>query len=440
MTCHKKSLKKIFYLPLCCLLSLILTINTPSYANPTEAMLNFFAENGIYYYDPTGAIFMSNTICALSADGEGSNTLYSGDQVLNQSQLQQVENNKSIYEQAAEPYGIPWQIIATIHYMENGLARINSSNSGGGAFGITPNGSTGQYTDQNSSDEYFLAQAQHSASIIQNIIDHGNLDITTEDGIKTLFFHYNSGMFVSQDNDPKGDWNRGYQMYGDVAAASRGEGSPYVMNMADDARNPYSAEMSQYWLGEGQKNWSGRPGAFFVYQALGGTGICQGLVSGGMDANGVYQFMQEYVNLMRHGDCERSINYSACHIDGQLEAGANCVTFVKYFLARYTTLGNLSTLCDGYCVVSVLTNTYGLPGGNEPRPYAIFSDTSTSQWGHTGVVMGIDEEKDEIYIGQAALGQTLDYCLQPNKITYNLTEWRKKTSITYAYTDSILTF
>ena len=73
---------------------------------------------------------------------------------------------------------------------------------------------------------------------------------------------------------------------------------------------------------------------------------------------------------------------------------------------------------------------------NTPRAYAIFSCTacSSSGYGHTGVVLGVDEANDKIIIGEAGCGSSIDYIGAKER---SLTEFMNG-DYTYVYLDSIL--
>lgn len=78
--------------------------------------------------------------------------------------------------------------------------------------------------------------------------------------------------------------------------------------------------------------------------------------------------------------------------------GSNCVTFSRFFLNKFTGSKAPTPMGNGEDVVGNLT---GVPKGNTPKVWAIFSwDNST--YGHTGVVLGI--KGDTVIVGQASYG------------------------------------
>ncbi len=118
----------------------------------------------------------------------------------------------------------------------------------------------------------------------------------------------------------------------------------------------------------------------------------------------------------------------------------NCVSFAIYFVNRYTNAHVEGATGNGADVASYMINTLGFTdGGHVPKPYAVFSRAGGSMLcdgvpcGHTGVVLGIDQTKDEIIIGEAGCGDP-DFT---GAHVYSLSEW-STTNFTYAYSDAVL--
>lgn len=80
--------------------------------------------------------------------------------------------------------------------------------------------------------------------------------------------------------------------------------------------------------------------------------------------------------------------------------GANCVTFSRFFINKFTTtkISDGEATGDGENVVSFLRSK-GVQTGTEPRVGAVFS-WSGGAYGHTGVVLGIHDGK--VVVGQAS--------------------------------------
>jgi uncharacterized FlgJ-related protein len=129
---------------------------------------------------------------------------------------------------------------------------------------------------------------------------------------------------------------------------------------------------------------------------------CSNLISGGMATEEQAQaFMNTYTNS------SDSVNYlfnaSRTCIGGAL---SNCVSFSTYFINKYTTAKAGSSLSgDGKSIVSnLLALNPGMQFGNEPKPYAVFSQPGTSSniYGHTGVILGVDTANNKVIIGEAS--------------------------------------
>lgn len=430
----------------CLVLSLLISL--PAQAALSDAILDFYDKNGIYYYNPIGS-----GISCLS----GNNASYSGAQIFSEATWNLIQANQPFYEAAADKYGFAWQIIAAIHYKEYSNQRGNPTNGQGAyqLYSYTDGGTNSNafYPAGDISDEEFQRQTDIAASIISNIASTYNLDLSTTSGIKGLFFHYNgaAGKYIQKAR------NMGFS----EEDAQNGEGSPYVMNRFDELRDPTSSGMSPYWPGMyvSDGKWSDtattqRFGAFVAYTALGGStsgGECSsgGLIAGGMTLAQAQEFMAIYKDLQ---DEYRNCRTSYCspwriqYIPVCGTAYSNCVGFSQYFINRYTTIGDslapdgssggVGGLPDGNQVVSRLLNAYPnlfTNGGTTPRAYAIFSTTAQSGENHTGVVLGIDVSRGKIIIGEAGCG---NYNFT-GAHEYSLDKFSNGNYI-YAYTDAIV--
>lgn len=371
----------------------------------------------------------SNTNCGCVS---GSNSNYSGAQVLDQAIISAIQANQVFYKNAADKYGFDWRIIAAIHVMEHSASRSNPTN-GQGAYQLYSYTNGG--TNSNAflpagaiSDEEFQRQTDIAANLIANQYGAG-LNLNTAAGIKTLFFRYNGTAQKYID--------KAIALGFDEAAAKTGEGSPYVMNKYDIMRDPSNPNMSPKWPGMyvGDGKWSdtattSRPGAYTIYVALGGTdggsamecyilGAGGGrLVAGanGMNLSQARDLMQIYKDNVRGRSTEELMSLYGM-TDNNCAGGIayNCVSFSRYFINMYTdyTTNHITIpLGNGADFVNnLLSRGYNFTdGGHTPRPYAIFSTTDGStmcgntKCGHTGVVLGVNTNTDTIIIGQAACG------------------------------------
>ena len=166
-----------------------------------------------------------------------------------------------------------------------------------------------------------------------------------------------------------------------------------------------------------------------------------GLVSGGMTLEQANSFMEEYRSIS-----PRFVSQNPQLAEWGITATTsctsdleNCVAFSKYFLNRYTSIST-NAVGNGSEVVGNLSKNFGLPVGDKPQPYAIFSTASGTTMcgpvlcGHTGVVLGIDEANNKIIIGEAGCSQPFEWTGAHEKDLSKYTDG----NYTYAYTDSVL--
>lgn len=219
----------------------------------------------------------------------GNNKLYNGQDVLSAAQLQQIEQNKPTYQKIAAKYNFPWQLLAALHYREHNLAVDNPAN-GEGMYQLTT------LTNHGSNEKAFkpagpVSQAEFerqtdlAAQVIRGKIGQETDLMNNDNNIKRVMFMYNWANPVYIE--------RAIKMGFTEEQARNGEGSPYVMNIADVERDPGNAKVSPLWNGlianlAGKVVPDNRPGAFVVFQALGGgngddNDPCEGPSSGNGD-------------------------------------------------------------------------------------------------------------------------------------------------------------
>ena len=200
-----------------------------------------------------------------SSSSFGDNKDYKGDPILTEEQMSKVKELQHFYEEAANKYSIPWQILATIHILESGQYKGGPPN-GQGPFQFYRGGfKVGDYSDaefQSAADEAAKEVKQHA----------GSSDLNDPDNVKKLFFGYNGMASVYKDQARK----LGFDDHG----ADIGEGSPYVMNRADKKRDPTDPETksNNTWgqiktdNGPIQYPANNHHGAYIIYAgALGGA-------------------------------------------------------------------------------------------------------------------------------------------------------------------------
>ncbi len=221
------------------------------YALP-ENLWDFFDNAGIYYFNPEGEY------CTPSQDLTKINL----DSIIQK----RITENQPFYEKSAKKYNFSWQIIAALHYRENNSDRSNPNNGQGAyqLYSYTSGGKVNRFNPGTITDEEFQRQTDIVGKLITEVYGK-DLNLKTDNGVKTMFFRYNgvAGSYIAQAR------SLGFS----EDEAHRGEGSPYVMNLADDQRN---SKINPNWkqiLSDGGSLGAAnqQPGAFVVYASLGGS-------------------------------------------------------------------------------------------------------------------------------------------------------------------------
>lgn len=385
-----------------------------------------YSGNNIQFYNPQD--LDCTTIPGIKAR---QNKDYLGKDILTTAQLKAVSENKPFYKKAADTSGIPWELLAAIHYRETGFKRYGPSN-GGGPYQI----SEGGYPVKDAyTDAEFQDATDKAAAFILAKSEGKNL--SEVNNVKYTIFAYNGTSTLYKDQAKALGFSD--------AEANNGEGSPYVMNRADTRRDSTITTGANRW---GQIKSDGGSleypansdyGAFVVYASLAQIhleGGCNGsLVKGGMTKEQADAFMEIYKTSSDSVSFVRGAG-----LDNPGGPLANCTSFSSYFVNKYTTLSYNSG--NGGNVVQYMVNgswfgpaNEGLQMGTEPQPYAIFSTfNSGDDAGHTGVVLGVYPEQDQIIIGEAAWGRSMDWV---QARVYSLAKWSDG-SVTYAYAADFL--
>ena len=128
----------------------------------------------------------------------------------------------------------------------------------------------------------------------------------------------------------------------------------------------------------------------------------QGLVSGGMTLEEARAFMYTYY------DADLSSADVLPALAGPQFIKDNCVAFIAYFLKNYTSIQSKGG--DGGDIVANLVNGYSdLTYSDTPTVYGVFSvrnqpGMTSSEAGHTGIILGVDTERGKVIVGQANWG------------------------------------
>ena len=186
---------------------------------------------------------------------------YRGAGMLISSDLTSINNLKHFYINAGALHGVPWQMIAAVHYRETRLAKSGPAN-GNGPYQISgKNYPVGAYNDTQ-----FQTATNDAAEFIKG--KAGNRNLSVLDNVKYTFFAYNGTAQAYKTQAINIGFTSGQ--------ADNGEGSPYVMNRFDLRRDPTIAptNTNNTW-GQIITNGGGLSypanldyGAFLVYKAL----------------------------------------------------------------------------------------------------------------------------------------------------------------------------
>lgn len=183
----------------------------------------------------------------------------------------EVTYNKPFYDIASGNTGVPWEMLAAIHYRETSFSHSNPSN-GQGIFQFV-NGDGGPYPPGPVSDQNFQTQLNYMAGRIQaDYVYRGSLGYPhrplqqnePEDfRVQDTLYSYNGRSSVYANQGTQYGFNEITQPY---------EGSPYVMNRFDCARANMGLITRDYGGLDGVDT---RFGAFTLYTRLKGDAYWQ---------------------------------------------------------------------------------------------------------------------------------------------------------------------
>ena len=290
-----------------------------------------------------------------SSSGGGSvganNKLYDGTPVFTDSELQTIESNRSFYESAANKYNIPWQILAVVHYRETRLSRINPSNGQGVYQHLNKYYAPGPITDTE-----FQEQTDYTAQQIRDVYASG-LDLSDDNNIKLMFFRYN-GTAEAYKSQAR---SLGFS----EEEANRGEGSPYVMNKADEKRDP---NKNPNGWGQIKRDHGGieypanqDPGAYIMYRAIGGgTGTSCGGGNGDINKTAL-ELAWPFAEKGMHDKYDPRPTYTTAlaavglntYDDEWVKIGASCDAYVATVL-RYSGVDPDFVCCGASNVLNYL--------------------------------------------------------------------------------------
>lgn len=182
-----------------------------------------------------------------------------------------VSDNKFFYATVSSQTGVPWELLAAIHYRETSFSHTNPSN-GQGIFQFV-NGAGGPYPAGSVSDDEFVRQLKFMAQKIQSDyvyrsgLSYAKRPLTQNESeasrIQDVLFSYNGRSSQYANEAAKYGFSSSVQPY---------EGSPYVMNMFDCARARMGLITQDYGPVDGVDT---RYGAFTLFARLKGDAYWQ---------------------------------------------------------------------------------------------------------------------------------------------------------------------
>ena len=209
----------------------------------------------------------------------GGNKNYAGEQVWTDVEMQAIEKNAPIYQEAASKYDFPWEFLAVFHSLESNLGRWNppaqwDSSKSEGVYQLHSWAKSGRINlvpKAEISEEEFREQTFYAAEFISETFKGADWDDPNQ--IKSAIFQFNGKAETYI--------NKALNMGFTEEEAWNGEGSPYVMNKYDAQRDLASSDMSPYWPGRFVNDGVYDPtavqsgfGGFVKYEALVGSSYC----------------------------------------------------------------------------------------------------------------------------------------------------------------------
>jgi hypothetical protein len=392
---------------------------------------DFFSANDILILNPDdiGCGTNGNYDPNLSILKNGTPIDYAGNTVLSSIQIQAIKDNETVYENSANKAGIPWEVLAAVHYRETGLKVYGPSN-GNGPYQIV--GSKYPISDSYTQQQ-FQAASDDAAAFIKN--KSGGRDLSNLDNVMFTLFAYNgaASQYISQAKA------LGFT----DQEAGNGAGSPYVMNQMDQKRDPRvdPTKTNNTWgqiVSDGgsisypANSGGGQYGAFVIYSLLVGADIsglgCGNSASIGKNGD-VGAIQAEFAAYMQsHGN-----RY------GSYVLGSNgCTTLSSWYIGEHTNLtygqGNGKEV-----VGNLVARNPGLKISSTPVAPSLFSVAGGAKtWGgsggsyggsypgHVGLVVSVDETNKTAQV--VATGSSY------------ATGSAKSFTATYSYPDSAVTF
>lgn len=362
-------------------------------AEGSTAPTNISAENATYYYrDQNGKVTNNRKI-------------------FNSEHLKTLKNNLPIYKRVAEKNGIPWQMLAALHYKEHNM-EMTWPKDGDGPYQILR---LDMPRSGLISAEDFEKQTDEAAKTLKSWANAYKITIDgiNDDNIKKVFFAYNSGYVENSKYIQQGK-SLGYS----DEEAGNGAGSLYVMNGYDEKRA--AGFPTQDWrvlIGGIFQDGPHYPvGTYVAYLALKGVAPGENCVTteisstGGLNYEQAINFAMNYgANKGKLGSRLMGPQWDSCNGEG-----SNCVTLSAFFVRAFTKYRYEPEYGNGKDVVGHFMNqnrNKTLINDEHPAPFSILSAVGKpgslvpdSKYGHTAIVIGATDK--EYLVAHAGCSRT----------------------------------
>jgi len=399
----------------------------------------FLAQNNIGHLSPPGC---DNSVCTnisgsydpkLSILKDGSALDYAGNTALSDAQIKAIKDNEQVYRSSALKAGIPWEMLAAVHYRETGLKNYGPRN-GNGPYQIV--GNSYPIADSYTPEEFQKA-SDDAANFIKS--KSNGLSLSNFLNVEFTFFAYNgaSSQYI----------NQALALGFAQEEANDGAGSPYVMNQMDQKRDPRDETTStnSSW-GQIKKDGGsieypansgdGQYGAFVIYSLLIGADItgarCSGTSGKNIDATSLQTEFADYMKANKNNYGAYALGYNGC------------TTLAAWFIGTHTNLtyggGNGGSVVD-----NLLSKNSSLKKSTTPVAPSVFSVAGgAATWGGSGDSI-TDKNGNVVYPGHVGLVLSVD---EANKTVtalatgsgYDTDQKRSFISVKYSYPNKNVTF
>lgn len=394
-----------------------------TFAALTESQLNFYAQNNILFYDPRGCVQSTSGTVASSPTEAAT----SGHGALSAAQVGFVNRFHDIAVKNSINYGIPWEAVMAQGILESAAGTSEYATQRNNYFGINA-------VDSNPDLAYGYATPEKGWEGYYQFIQ------------KNSRYRQNGAFSGAAVTDPYA-YIKAIKAAGYATAENYVSAVSAVIDSVKDYANSQgwesSSELSEEypeWAENAAKNSKGATvpdtDVDTSVLATGMVEFCLGfggeLISGGMTLEQAKAFMEAYRSLAIQYKNAPNATVDGMYFGVHCAEGvfANCSAFSRWFVGKYTNAGDTAQTNGGVYASSLASR--GFPTGNVPRPYAVFSSSGNSGFGHTGIILGVDEERGVVVIGEANCGSGIA------GIRAREASIASVTGYTFAYTDGRL--